>query len=234
MKMVRFPSVSISDIDLLKKTHLAIVAGDNTTAKLCRRLGLSRTNIYKIISILEALNLIKKNKTKRRNIYMPLKKKFVFSDAFLSNGFVIEVLRLIFNGMKSRKNIAKNISTQPKNVLGSISAVASIARKAGLMRNQRSYKLTPEGERQIFRLYLLDTYNKIVEKKDSKIVEIPELRKELSRYLVFSRRKFEMLLLDLEKTDTNVQLSTAPVLNDFIRKEGIKTESGIIYYFSYG
>jgi len=228
-----FPYASISDLSLIVKLFDLIVRGYNTTTGIRKELDIPQKQLYCILDVLCYLGVIKKEKIGRRNIYSPVTKELRFKDIFLSDNFVFNVLRCIFNGLKRRKDIASKLNSNNGKLLRSISSVVSLARKLGLVAPRRPYRLTENGELLVFREAIIRIFEK-ARKHGQRVIEIPELRNMVSRFLIIDRKKFDSLILKLERIDNKVHLLEAPALSDMIRKEGIRTETGIIYYFSYG
>jgi len=94
--------------------------------------------------------------------------------------------------------------------------------------------LTEEGELRVFRWFLLRAYEELIRHTGSKWVEIPIIRAKVLQELKMNRKKFDELLLRLEKFDNKLSLSPARVFSADIRRESIETDRGFLYYLYYG
>gem|GEM_PF-5539395 len=234
--MAMFPAVLVSNIDIIKKC-LEHIPPDRFISKkeIERRIAkYSSRALSNALSILVYLGLVEAKGRGRNRKYRRKDSEESLISAYIRAEDVRETLRCVMLGITKRRDIADRVYGKHRGAISTkqmrISAIISLGRGLGIVLKAKKYGLTNYGKRILLEYYLEKTYDEERKSLGVSTIPIEKLRKKITTLLGITRKRFDEILLEISQKRSDVILSPAPAVNEEIRKEGIPTNSGVLYH----
>jgi len=233
--MKTFPGVTIPDLSVFNRIFSILTDEYRLYKDIRQELSDIRKNaISNALSVLQYLGIVEATGRGRGRKYRRRVNEINLLINYLNAWDVYETLGLIFAGVRKRADLAtrvyEKVNKTKSSKLKSISAIASMGKRLGLLSISRFYALTKEGKSLVFQFYLEKMYDEERNKVGISAILIPKIKSKMCEKLNLKPEQFNKMLLELTNDRKDIILTPAPAVTEEMKQQGIPTDKGVLYH----
>ena len=226
----KFPGIRILRLILNKSKNRKTV----TVRDLAERTRVDKRKLYAALQILSAMGVIKKTRKGRINVYEFQRFRGDLLREFLANKEVKSVFQFLFKGIGVVNKLARTVYKRRREAFSTkasrVRCILEFGESLKLCQKNKQYFLTNKGRRTIFSMFIEDVYEEISREHQNPNVKIGDIREKICKLLNVSFSEFNKGFLKVLRFHKGILAFKAPLFDESVLKEGIKTSSGILHY----